>query len=387
MIIRENESIEVLATLLRYKWVIIIFTLVLTVGSVFYAINMDIQYKSTVNVVPPSNSADGLLGGALSGISSKLKDFGITKVAGGGSGGQSYDLSVLMDSRSVIDTMINKFELIKSYKVKDKSREIARQIFSGNIEILNYKEGNIEFSIWDGSAEKAAEMANEFINVVNSKAIEMNKKEAASNIIYLEQRIKHTDEVLQKLGDSLSIYSKKYQIYAPEDQASVYSEVLSELTANVMKVETEYEITKNKLGEKDPYTIMLKDYVIEAKKKLQESKNKPGLIGNFSLNDVSKVGMEYMRLYTEYEAHSKMKIFLMPTLEKTKLDLVTNNNYLFVVDEAVPAEKKDRPKRSFIVLGTFFGAFITSIILVLFLNIYNNLKIRLHKFKENQKLN
>ncbi len=384
MIIRENESIEVLATLLKHKWVIIIFTLVLTLGSVFFAMNMDVQYKSTVNVVPPSNSADGLLGGALSGISSKLKDFGITKVAGGGSGGQSYDLSVLMESRTVLDSMVNRFDLIKSYKVEKESKELARKIFRSNVEIVNYKEGNIEFSVWDGNPERAAEMANEYVKIVNAKAVIMNQKEAAANIKYLEQRLTHTDEIISKLGDSLSIYSKKYQIYSPEDQASVYSEALSDLTATVMKAETEYEITKNKLGENDPYTKMLKDYVGEARKKLQESKTEPGLIGNFSLNDVSKVGMEYMRLYTEYEAHSKMKIYLMPTLEKTKLDLVTNNNYLFVVDDAIPAENKDRPKRSYIVMGTFAGSFILSIVLVLFLNMYNNVKLRLRNFKENQ---
>jgi capsule polysaccharide export protein KpsE/RkpR len=384
MIIRENESIEVLATLLRHKWVIIIFTLVLTIGSVFYAMNMDVQFKSTVNVVPPSNSADGLLGGALSGISSKLKDFGITKVAGGGSGGQSYDLSVLMESRTVLDSMVNRFDLIKAYKVENDSRELARKIFRSNVEIVNYKEGNIEFSVWDGDPSKAAEMANEYVRIVNAKAVVMNKNEAAANIKYLEQRIDHTDKILEVLGDSLSIYSKKYQIYSPEDQASVYSEALSDLTATVMKAETEYEITKNKLGENDPYTKMLKDYVGEARKKLQESKTQPGLIGNFSLNDVSKVGMEYMRLYTEYEAHSKMKIYLMPTLEKTKLDLVTNNNYLFVVDDAIPSENKDRPKRSYIVMGTFAGAFIMSIVLVLFINMYNNVKLRLRNFKENQ---
>lgn len=384
MIIRENESIEVLATLIHRKWLIIIFTLVFTIGSVFYAMNMDVQYKSTVNVVPPSNAADGLLGGALSGISSKLKDFGITKVAGGGSGGQSYDLSVLMESRTVLDSMVNRFNLIKTYKVEKNSKELARKTLRSNIEIVNYKEGNIEFSVWDANPEKAAEMANEYVRIVNSKAVVMNKKEAAANITYLEQRLNHTDELIKLLGDSLSVYSKKYQIYSPEDQASVYSEALSDLTATVMKAETEYEITKNKLGENDPYTVMLKDYVGEARKKLQQSKTQPGLIGNFSLNDVSKVGMEYMRLYTEYEAHSKMKIYLMPTLEKTKLDLVTNNNYLFVVDEAIPAENKDRPKRSYIVLGTFAGAFILSIVLVLFLNMYNNVKLRLRNFKENQ---
>jgi len=385
MIIRENESLEVLATLLKYKWIIIVFTLLFTIASVFIALDMDVQYKSTANVVPPSNSEDGLLGGALSGISSKLKDFGITKVAGGSSSGQSYDLSVLMESRTVMDSMINRFNLIDAYKVKDNSQELTRKILRSNIEIVNYKEGNIEFSLWDTDPNKAALMANEYIRIVNTKAVEMTQNEAAANIKYLEKRIARTDEILEVLGDSLSFYSKKYQIYSPDDQASVYSEILSELTANVMKMETEYEISKNKLGENDPYTQILYNYVVEAKKKLQESKNKPGLIGNFSLNDVNKVGMEYMRLYTEYEANSKMKIFLMPTLEKTKLDLVNNKNYLFVVDEAIPSEKKDRPKRSFIVLGTFFGAFILSIILVLFVNMFNNLKERLNTFKASNK--
>ncbi len=377
MIIRENESLETLAILLRYKWVIILFTFVLTVSSVIYAYNVDVQYKSTINVVPPSSSPDGMLGGALSGITSKLKDFGITKVAGGGGSGQSYDLSVLMESRSVLDSMIDEFDLIKEYQTKDNSKEVTRKLLRENIEIVNYKEGNIEFSIWASNPDLAANMANEFVNIVNSKARQMNKQETASNLIYLEKRIARTDSVLKIVGDSLSYYSKKYQIYSPEDQAAVYSEVLADLNAGVMKAETEYEITKNKLGEQDPYTQMLKDYVIQARKKLQESKTQPGLIGNFSLNDVSKVGMEYMNLYSEYEAHSRMKLFLLPTLEKSKLDLNSKNNFLYIVDKAVPAENKDRPRRSYIVLGTFAGAFILSIILVLIISGFKSVNDKL----------
>lgn len=377
MIIRENESLETLAILLRYKWVIILFTFVLTVASIVYAYNVDVQYKSTINVVPPSSSPDGMLGGALSGITSKLKDFGITKVAGGGSSGQSYDLSVLMESRSVLDSMIDEFDLIKEYQTKDNSKEVTRKLLRENIEIVNYKEGNIEFSIWASNPDLAANMANEFVNIVNSKARQMNKQETASNLIYLEKRIARTDSILKIVGDSLSYYSKKYQIYSPEDQAAVYSEVLAELNAGVMKAETEYEITKNKLGEQDPYTQMLKDYVIQARKKLKESKTQPGLIGNFSLNDVSKVGMEYMNLYSEYEAHSRMKLFLLPTLEKSKLDLNSKNNFLYIVDKAVPAENKDRPRRSYIVLGTFAGAFILSIILVLIISGFKSVNDKL----------
>lgn len=382
MIIRENESLEVLAVLLKHKWIIIIFTLVLTIASVFYALNVDVQYKSTVNVVPPSNSNDGLLGSAISGITSKLKDFGITKVSGGGQGGQSYELSVLMESRSVMDSLIKEFDLIKSYKAKNNSLELTRDILKSNIEIVNYKEGNIELSVWDNNANKASEMANRYVELINQKALQMNKTETSVNIKYLENRIENNDRILTEIGDSLSVYSKKYQIFSPEDQASVYSEAIASLNANLMQAETEYEITKNKLGENDPYTKVLKDYVDEAKKKLNESKTKPGLIGNFSLDNVSKVGMEYMRLYTEYEAHSKLKLYLMPTLEKSKLDMLSNTNYLYVVDSATPAEHKDRPKRSFIVLGTLLGSFILSIILVLIINGFNNLRDRLRKLND-----
>jgi capsule polysaccharide export protein KpsE/RkpR len=382
MIIRENESLETLAILLKYKWVIILFTFAFTLASVFYAYNVDVQYKSTINVVPPSSSPDGMLGGALSGITSKLKDFGITKVAGGAGGGQSYDLSVLMESRTVLDSMIKKYNLIEEYGTKDNSLEITRKILRENIKIVNYKEGNIEFSVWDKDPDIAADMANEFVNIVNSKARQMNKQETESNLKYLEKRIARTDSILVVVGDSLSYYSKKYQIYSPEDQAAVYSEVLADLNAGVMKAETEYEITKNKLGEQDPYTQMLKDYVIQTRKKLEESKTKPGLIGNFSLDNVSRVGMEYMNLYSEYEAHSKMKLFLLPTLEKSKLDLNSKNNFLYVVDKAVPAENKDRPRRSYIVLGTLAGSFILSIILVLFINGYNTIKKRLKSVRD-----
>ncbi|MFN3194773.1 MAG: Wzz/FepE/Etk N-terminal domain-containing protein [Chlorobiota bacterium] len=381
MIIRENESLEVLAILLKYKWIIIAVTFLFTVGSIFYAYNVDVQYKSTINVVPPSNSPDGMLGGALSGITSKLKDFGITKVAGGAGGGQSYDLSVLMESRSVLDSMINKFSLIEIYEAKDNSREITRKILRENIEIVNYKEGNIEFSVWAENPELAADMANEFVRIVNNKARQMNKQETESNLKYLESRIARTDSILTVVGDSLAFYSKKYQIFSPEDQAAVYSEAIAELNANLMKAETEYEITKNKLGEQDPYTQMLKDYVDQAKKKLQESKTKPGLIGNFSLDNVSKVGMEYMNLYSEYEAHSRMKLFLLPTLEKSKLDLNSKNNFLYIVDKAIPAENKDRPRRSYIVLGTFAGSFILSIILILIISGFKSISERLNLIK------
>ena len=91
------------------------------------------------------------------------------------------------------------------------------------------------------------------------------------------------------------------------------------------------------------------------------------------MTNATDIGLEYARLYTEFETFSKVKAFLIPTLEKTRLDLNKNINNLFVVDQAIPADKKDRPKRSLIVVGAIFGGFILSIFFIIVFHRTKNL--------------
>ncbi|MFM8840944.1 MAG: hypothetical protein ACKOFB_07595, partial [bacterium] len=66
----------------------------------------------------------------------------------------------------------------------------------------------------------------------------------------------------------------------------------------------------------------------------------------------------YMKLYTEYEAMSKVKAFLMPMLEQAKLDEIREAPMMYVLDYAKPAFKKSRPKRLTIAAGTSIGVFV-----------------------------
>ena len=86
------------------------------------------------------------------------------------------------------------------------------------------------------------------------------------------------------------------------------------------------------------------------------------------------MGIEYLRLYAEYETFSKVKGFLQPMFEDSKLDESRQTMSLVVVDQAITPDKKTKPKRSLIVLGAGFGGFTLSILLVLLLNGYNSLK-------------
>ncbi len=75
--------------------------------------------------------------------------------------------------------------------------------------------------------------------------------------------------------------------------------------------------------------------------------------------------MEYMRLYTDVEVYSKVKAFMVPLLEQAKLDEQRVMPAMYVLDPAVPADKKTKPKRSLIIGGALLGGFILSCLIVL----------------------
>jgi uncharacterized protein involved in exopolysaccharide biosynthesis len=126
---------------------------------------------------------------------------------------------------------------------------------------------------------------------------------------------------------------------------------------------------------------MQESTIRELGKKISETENNPGAVGNFSMNNATDIGLEFARLYVEFETYSKVKAFLIPTLEKAKLDLHKQISNLFVVDEAIPADKKDRPKRSLIVLGAVAGTFILSIFIIIIVARISRLKQQLKNYQ------
>ena len=169
------------------------------------------------------------------------------------------------------------------------------------------------------------------------------------------------------------------------DQASSISSAYADIKAELIQQEIMHELLKNKYGENDPYTQIQKDLIAKIRNKVSEVESKPGFAGNFPLKNATSVGLEYLRLYAEYETFSKVKGFLQPMLEDARLDESRQTMSLVVVDPAVKPDKKSKPKRSIIVLGATFGGFALSILLVLLVNGYYNLKNNYKSFIDNSK--
>lgn len=364
--------------LFRHKWFIILTTIVFTVAGVLYSLYVvEPQYKSVVNVVPPKMSDDGGVGSA---ISAAMRNFGVSSLLGGG-GEDGYSMMVLLQARSAMDTLIHRYDLIDYYEIEDGSIEKARKILRGNLEVEYEKEGNFLVSVWDTDPELAAKMANDYIGIVNSLASQIYKSETMHNLQYLENRIISTDSTIALYSDSLSRFSSENKMFEPEKQAESYAQAISELKAEQAMAEIALTLSEKRYGSDNPQTSEQRNMLSELDRKILEIENTPGFAGNFTLSNATSKAMRYYQLYANVEAFTKLKALMMPILEKTKIDAIKAQRYFYVVDEAIPAEKKDRPKRSLIVAGTFIGGLATSILILLLIAGWKVLKSKAYTFE------
>jgi capsule polysaccharide export protein KpsE/RkpR len=335
---------------------------VTTVAAYAYARTLPEYFKATINCVPPSQQMGGM-GGMLGGISSTLKDIGLAKL--GGSSGETYEFITILFTRTIRDSMIRRFDLVEEYKMQGDPMEDVRTEFDDNLEVEYHAEGNYEISIWSQNPTKSVEMCNAFIDYANQITNRIQRQEAEKTAMYMEQRIGVIDSVLAALTDSLQQYSSKYRLFSPLDQATASAKALAETKGELLKQEAILGILEQNYGKNDPQVRSTRSLVTQLQDQYERAQTQPGFAGNFALTDAAGVGASYLRMYADFEAHTKLKAFLLPSLEQAKLDINKAAPALLVVDTPVAPEERDRPKRAFIALGAGVGVGIFFVLILL----------------------
>lgn len=382
-VLTEFDSIYFTGLLYKYKKTIIIVVVLFTIASVIISLLLPNWYASTSSLIPPKQSSS-LLQGALGNISSALKDFGLTKMGGSGGGAEQYSFLVVLESRTVKDSIIKLFNLPKRYEIEEYIMTNTRKELESNIEITYESEGNYTITIWDKNPDTAAAMVKAYIDIANSIGKDIFNRDARTNRMHLESRLTQTDSMFSVIADSLQKYSKKYLIFSPEDQAKALSSSFSDLKAEKIKQEIMLDVLSNKYGTNDSYTKMQQNIVDELENKLQAMTRSTGFVGNFALDESAKIAIEYLRMYTELETFTKVKALLLPMLEEARLDEIKNQQTLFILDDAIPPEKKDLPKRSLIVAGSAIGSLALIIFIIVLFENFRTMNNRYKKRYTNQ---
>ncbi len=329
----------------RWGKFIAINTLVIAVCAIIISLVLPKWYKATASILSPKDQ--GLLnffGGANSvirGLSS------LPKIGGFGQNPGAFNYFAILKSRSAMESVVKEFNLMQVYGIDNGSMEDAIKVLNGNVAFEFQDDDYITIDIYDKDPNRAAAIANYFVDILNTMSINLATREAKNNREFIERRLDSTRENLRKAEDALAKFQERKGIMMTPEQTSTIS-AIADLFALKAKKEIEIAILERTVTQSNEVLNQLKLELSELDKKLAT---------------FPQAGVESFRLYRDMATEQKILEVLIPLYEQAKINEQKDVPVLLVLDKAIPPERKAKPQRLLIVLSSTTLFFFFSILL------------------------
>jgi len=309
------------ADLLIYIWnkriVLMSVGLFAAVASIVVSLLITPMFRTSVIMFPASGAsvARGLLAQNYTGRQS---------VYGFGEEEQAEQLLQVLHSEPIRTRIIDKYNLMEHYEIDPEGKypltELLKQ-FKSNINFRLTEFQSVEISVMDSDPEISAAIANDISDLVDTVYNSMKKKRAWNALELVEEEFKVAETKLVAMEDSLSHLS--FQISA--------------------NVETSGNGTNN----------LLKAF--------------------------SDYGVSYVSMIHQMRHEVGMVINLRYRYNEARMEAQQNLPYKFVVEKAIPPEKKAYPNKSLIVIVSTFASLLFALIVLI---VIDNIKARVAVIEE-----
>lgn len=342
----QKQPLAGVELLFRWRYFIMVNVLVACLIAVGISFLIPKTYKATASVLPPKQTdIFSSLGGVASTLARSIP--GASRF-GFGQKPSGYNYFAILNSRTSLEEVVRKFDLISVYDISDSSMEKAIKELSSKVSFEEQPDENITVEVRDHDPERAAAMANAFVDELNTISVQLGTAEARNNREFIERRLFQARTDLRNAEDALKLYQEKSKMIITSEQSASLSGLAS-LYALRAKREVELGVLRHSVESDDPSVRALTLEIAEIDRKL---------------SNLPEIGVESLRRYRDVLIQQQIVEFLVPMYEQAKIDEVKNIPVVLVLDRAVPPERKSSPQRLIILLVTFFLVLFTCILLV-----------------------
>lgn len=308
-------------------------------------------------VLPPSYTAKAtLIPPQQQGASAALGSLGALAGLAGGLAGikTSADQYVsFLESATVVNAIIDRFDLIKVYDV-DYRVEAQKELSNRARISVGKKDGLIFIEVDDKKAQRAADIANAYVEQLRRVNSSLAVSEAQQRRVFFERQLTEVKEKLAKAqaevqGSGLNVNALKTE---PRSTADAYAKLKNDL----MAAEIRLQVLEQSLVGHAPELLQQRSVVARLRAEM----------ARLEKVDATPVSSDYVAKYREYKYQESLFEFFAKQYESARVDESREGAFIQVVDVAVAPEKKSKPKLSlFTAGGTLAGIALTAIGLVL----------------------
>ena len=338
------------------------------------------SYTSTAQLMPPdSQSASGMammaaLAGKVGGLGAVAGDLLGLKSSG------ALFVGVLRSQTSQ-DRLVEQFDLRKVYGKK--LVVDARMKLDENTSISeDKKSGIISISVTDHSPQRAAALANAYVDELNALVSDLSTSSAHRERVFLEERLKVAKQDLDDASSQLAQFSSKNNTLDIQTEGKAMLDAASTLTGQLIAAQSELEGLRQIYTDNNSRVRALNARVSELRKQLQRLGGMPennatgsapatnaatetastvadpahGGIGlPFpTIRNLPLLGAKYADFYRRSKIQETVYELLTEQYELAKVQEVKETPSVKVLDPGRTPEKKSFPPRLVIMfLGTF----------------------------------
>lgn len=328
-------------------------TVIVGIVSIIVSLLLPKWYSSKAVVISSGGGSANFLS-MLSGI--PMGDFGLSNI--------NEDISnyiAILESRGVREKIVNEYNLVKRYDVKD--LEYAIDALAGNVELKVSNEGALSITTLDKDPVIARDLALSFLSKLDSVNRKLAMEKGFFNRQFFEQRLSQNRKDLTAAEDELKAFQQLYGIIDIPGQLTAVIEGYAQVYAEKIRKEAELKVAQTTFSNKDPKVMELKALVKELDNRLSEMNFK----GDdqkvlLAFKEMPELGLQYARIFREVKIQEKILEYLTPQYEQARMEETKNIPSLQILDSPQIAIHKTKPKRMLIVIGaTLFGLIINII--------------------------
>jgi uncharacterized protein involved in exopolysaccharide biosynthesis len=254
----------------------------------------------------------------------------------------------LMESVTVADRMVDRFGLMREYDAKfrvDARTELAKRTHVS----VGKKDGLITVEVDDHSPQRAADMANRYIDELRSMTNTIAVSEAQQRRKFFDQQMQQTKQRL--VAAQLALQSSGLSDATIKADPRAAAEAFASLRAQVTAAEVKLQAMRGALAEGAPEVQQQKDLLASLQHQLALVQQP----------DVTSNGPDYVGKYREFKYQEALFEIYAKEYELARADESREGALIQVVDPATPPERRSKPKRLTITLtSTLLTALILS---------------------------
>lgn len=363
----EISLLDILVLLAERKHIILWVTAVSMILATVLALVLPQRYTANVSLLTPQQNTS--MGSALA---SQLNGMGgMAALAGGTLGLKSPNeiFVAMLKSRTIEDAMVQRFDLMREYHERYLSG--ARKAFEQHASVdANGKDGLIHISVYDHDPNRAAELANGYVDQFRKLSENLAITEASQRRLFFQEQLEEAKSNLANAEEALKKTEQTTGVVQLDSQARALVESATMLRAQITAKEVQIQSLRTFATSENAQLIQAEQELESLHSQLAKlggdvAETDDGLI--VPKGRVPEVGLEYVRKLRDVKYHETIFDILARQFELAKLDEAKEGALIQMVDAAVPPDRRSFPKRSLFALGGLGGGFILGIIVTILL--------------------